>query len=145
MSDIKSISPEEAAKLLEEGWVYVDVRSEPEYEAGHVPGSLNVPLLHAGPGGMVPNPEFMDVMKSAFSKDEKLVMGCRSGQRSLRAAQMLAADGFGTLANLSTGFEGTRDSFGRVVPGWGKVGLPVESGAPEGQRYADAKTRKPGG
>jgi len=140
---VKSVSPEEAAELLKQGAIYVDVRSQPEFEAGHVPGSFNVPLLDMGAAGLVPNPDFMAVMTSAFGKSEQLIMGCRSGQRSLRAAEMLVAAGYGDVANLFTGWEGTRDHFGRMSPGWRPLGLPVETGAPPGQRYADAKERKP--
>jgi rhodanese-related sulfurtransferase len=43
MSEIKSVSPEQAQSLLD------DVRSEPEFEQGHVPGAVNVPLMHMGP------------------------------------------------------------------------------------------------
>lgn len=140
---VKSVSPEETAQLMQEGAVYVDVRSEPEFEAGHPPGSFNVPLLHAGPMGMTPNPEFMEVMTRAFGKNEKLVMGCRSGQRSLRAAEMLLAAGYSDVANLHTGWEGSRDHFGRLTPGWRPAGLPVETGRPAGFCYADAKSREP--
>ncbi len=140
---IRSVSPEEAAALLAEGYVYVDVRSEPEFEAGHVPGALNVPLLHQGPGGMTPNPEFMSVMQQAFGPTEKLVVGCKAGGRSKRAAEQLAQAGFSELTEMSAGWDGSRDAFGRVVPGWSKQGLPVEPGKPSGQAYADVKTRTP--
>ena len=46
-----------------EGWVYLDVRSAPEFEAGHAPGSYNIPLLHKGARGMEPNAEFLDAVK----------------------------------------------------------------------------------
>lgn len=144
MSSIKQVTPEEAAELVAAGHVYVDVRSEPEFEQGHVPGAFNVPLMHLGPGGMTPNGEFMQVMQSAFGKDEKLVVGCRSGGRSRRAAELLAAAGFTELSDLSAGWEGSRDPFGRTVPGWSKKDLPVEPGKPAGQAYADVKSRKPG-
>lgn len=143
VSEVKSVTPEEASELMKQGAVYVDVRSEPEFEAGHVPGSFNVPLLHMGPAGMVPNPEFLDVMKRAFGSGEKLVMGCRSGQRSLRAADMLVQSGYADVANLTTGYEGTRDAFGRPIPGWRARGLPTEPGLPDGFKYADAKLRHP--
>lgn len=140
---IKSVTPEEAAALLADGYVYVDVRSEPEFEAGHVPGALNVPLLHQGPGGMTPNAEFLSVMQQAFASDEKLVIGCKAGGRSKKAADALAQAGFQELADMSAGWEGSRDAFGRVVPGWSKKELPVEQGKPAGQAYADVKQRKP--
>lgn len=139
----KSVSPEEAAALLAEGSVYVDVRSEPEFEAGHVPGALNVPLLNQGPGGLVPNPEFLSVMQQAFGRGEKLVVGCKAGGRSKKAVEQLTAAGFTELSDMSAGWDGARDAFGQVVPGWSKRGLPVEQGKPAGQAYADVQQRKP--
>ncbi len=139
----RSVSPEEASALLAAGYVYVDVRSEPEFEAGHVPGALNVPLLHQGPGGMTPNPEFLSVMQQAFGKAEKLVVGCKAGGRSKKAADQLAQAGFSELADMSAGWDGSRDAFGRVVPGWTKQGLPIEPGKPAGQAYADVRQRQP--
>lgn len=137
------MTPEEAAALLAEGYVYVDVRSEPEFEAGHVPGALNVPLLHQGPGGMSDNPEFLAVMQQSFAADEKLVVGCKAGGRSKRAVATLTQAGFRDLAEMSAGWDGSRDAFGSAVPGWSKRGLPVEQGKPAGQAYADVKQRKP--
>jgi len=139
----KSVSPEEAAALLAEGYVYVDVRSEPEFEAGHVPGALNVPLLHQGVAGLVANPEFLSVMQQAFGTGEKMVIGCKAGGRSKKAADQLAQAGFTELADMSAGWDGSRNAFGQVVPGWSKTGLPVEPGKPAGQAYADVKNRKP--
>ena len=141
MAEIKTVSPEEAAALVREGHVYVDVRSEPEFEAGHVPGALNVPLLNMGPGGMTPNPEFLAVMQQAFGTDEKLIVGCKAGSRSKKAADQLAAAGFQSLSDMSAGWEGSRDAFGRALPGWSKQGLPIETGKPAGQTYADVKQR----
>jgi rhodanese-related sulfurtransferase len=140
---IKSVTPEDALALVQSGHIYVDVRSEPEFAEGHPPGAVNVPLLHLGPGGMSPNPDFMQVMQSAFGTGEKLVLGCRSGGRSMRAAQMLEQVGYTELSEMCAGWEGSRDPFGRVNPGWSKRDLPVERGTPEGQKYADVKNRKP--
>lgn len=140
---VNSVSPEEAAALLAEGYVYVDVRSEPEFEAGHVPGALNVPLLNQGPAGLVPNAEFLSVMQQAFGSAEKLVVGCKAGGRSKKAVDQLTQVGFTELRDMSAGWDGSRDAFGRVVPGWSKQGLPVEQGKPTGQAYVDVKQRKP--
>jgi len=139
----RSISPEEAAALLAEGYLYVDVRSEPEFEAGHVPGALNVPLLHQGPGGLTANPEFLSVMQQAFGAGEKMVVGCKAGSRSKKATEQLANAGFSELADMSAGFDGSRDAFGRAIPGWSKLGLLIEAGKPAGQAYADVKLRTP--
>ena len=140
---IKSLTALAAKELVGTGVVFVDVRSEPEFEAGHVPGALNVPLLHKTERGLEPNSEFISVMKRAFGLGETLIIGCRSGQRSLSAAKRLEAEGFKDLSNLTPGFEGSRDAFGRPLAGWRQEGLPIESGIPSGQSYKDVKNRKP--
>jgi rhodanese-related sulfurtransferase len=135
---VKRVKPAEAAGLLQEGWKYVDVRSIPEFEAGHPSGALNVPLLHLQAGGMVPNPEFQAVVQKVFAKDEKLVCGCRSGGRSLRAAEMLLSWGYTNVVDMAGGWEGERDMLGRPIPGWRVSGLPVELEAP-GRGWEDLK------
>lgn len=134
MANIPRVSPEEARKLIDEqGYIYVDVRSEPEYAAGHPAGSLNVPIMRAGARGMEPNLAFLDDMQALWPKDAKLVLGCRSGQRSMRAAEMLVAAGYTNLVDQRAGFEGSRNAFGAVTePGWSQVGLPVETSTPGG-------------
>lgn len=143
MAEVKTVTPEEAAALLAEGYVYVDVRSEPEFEAGHPPGAINVPISHAGPAGMTPNPDFVAVMTQAFGKGEGLVVGCKAGGRSKRAVDALRAAGFSNLCDMSAGWDGGRDAFGRKLQGWREAGLPSETGAPSGQAYADVKARTP--
>ncbi len=141
MTDVKIVSPEETADLLQAGYTYVDVRSEPEFEAGHVPGALNVPISHQGPAGMVPNPDFLRVMEGLFPKDAKLVVGCKMGGRSAKATATLKQAGFVELCDMSAGFEGKRDPFGRLTPGWNADQRPVERGTGTGQDYASLKAR----
>lgn len=140
---IKSVTPEEAQSLLEQGAVYVDVRSEIEFEQGHPPGALNLPIAHQGPGGLTPNPDFKSVVEKAFGKDEKLIVGCKAGGRSRKAAEILAQAGFTDISDMAAGWEGSRDAFGRPLPGWSRRNLPVEPGQPSGQRYEDVKQRNP--
>lgn len=137
----KIVTPEEAQALIAAGRPYVDVRSEPEFEAGHPAGAVNVPLSHAGPAGLAPNPEFMAVMERAFQKDQALIIGCKTGSRSRRAAAMLEAAGWKSIVDMGAGFAGSRDAFGRPLPGWAAKGLPIATGAPTGQSYADVKAR----
>ena len=139
MAEIKAVTPEEAAQLMSAGQIYVDVRSEPEFEQGHPPGALNVPISRRG----VANPDFVAVMQAAFSRDEGLILGCGSGPRSRRAAALLAEAGFTGLAEMPVGWDGERDAFGRVDPGWKRKGLPVETGQPAGQSYEEVKKRTP--
>lgn len=142
MANVTRVSPEEAKKLIDDdGYRYVDVRSEPEYAAGHPAGAHNVPLMIAGPRGLEPNPEFLEVMQALYPKDAKLVLGCRSGQRSLRAAEMLVGAGYTNVVDQRAGFEGPRNAFGVVAePGWGPKGLPTETTTPGGS-YAELRKK----
>lgn len=143
MAKVERVLPERAQELLNEGYVYLDVRSEEEFVQGHVPGALNVPLQHRGPSGLVDNPDFLAVVGAAFGKAEPLLIGCQTGSRSIRAAKSLAEAGYTNLRELMTGFSGSRDAFGRTLPGWTKKGLPVENAVGPGQSYEDVKQRSP--
>jgi rhodanese-related sulfurtransferase len=142
MSDPTHISPQEASTKLSEGWTYVDVRTTREFEAGHPAGAVNVPVAHAGPGGMAPNPDFLRVMSAAFPPDAGIVVGCKAGGRSLRAAHMLLAAGFTQVVVQRAGWDGVRNPFGQVTePGWPRAGLPVEEGQPSGRSWEDMKKK----
>lgn len=139
---LKRVSPEEARELMEkEGYVYVDVRSIPEFEAGHPEGAYNVPILHMGPRGMSPNPEFLDVMQRNFAKDSKLVVGCKSGGRSLQAAGLLVSSGFTNVVDQRAGFDGAAGPTGAPEPGWRPKGLPVSTQASAGRDYEALKAK----
>jgi len=142
MSNPTRISPQEASEKLTQGWTYVDVRTTQEFAAGHPPGAVNVPLMHAGGGGMTPNPDFLRVMNAAFAKDAKIVVGCKAGGRSLRAAQMLSAEGYTSVVDQRAGWDGARDPFGQVTePGWSRAGLPTEQGEPDGRSWEDMRRK----
>src|SRR5689334_8713523 len=143
MSDISRISPAEAhAKMKDESFTYVDVRTEAEFEAGHPEGAFNVPLMHAGASGMEPNPDFMSVMEKTFPKQTPLIVGCKVGGRSARAASALTQAGFTRVLDQRAGWDGARGPFGELVePGWSRVNLPTETGHPEPRSYATLSTR----
>lgn len=130
--NVPLVSPEEAQRLLERGYTYVDVRSESEFAAGHAPGAVNIPLQRAVGDRLVDNPDFMEVVSRRFRTTDPLVLGCRSGGRSHVAALRLEQSGFERMVELRHGFEGARDAFGRRLPGWVGHGLPVERGAAAG-------------
>jgi len=74
---VSEISVDELADRLDAGGFLLDVRQPDEYEAGHVPGAVLIPL------GEVP-----DRMGELPAADELLII-CRSGARSLAAAEFL--------------------------------------------------------
>lgn len=142
MTEIKRVSPQEALDLTNDGWVYVDVRTEQEFVDGHPAHAFNVPIAHQAGGSMTPNPDFLSVVERAFGKDAKIVVGCKAGGRSLRAAQALIGAGFTNIIDQRAGWDGARDAFGQMSePGWSRAGLPVETGATAGHTYGEVKTK----
>jgi rhodanese-related sulfurtransferase len=142
MADVTRISVNEASEKLASGWTYVDVRTVEEFEAGHVPGAFNVPIAVSSPGGMAPNPDFERVMAGAFPKDARIVVGCKAGGRSMRAAAVLLSAGYTQLLEMRPGWDGARDAFGQITePGWSRASQPVEQGQPAGRSYDDVRSK----
>ena len=135
---VKRVSPKEADQLVRaQGYLYLDVRSIPEFEVAHPAGAYNVPLLHATPSGMRPNPDFMRVVETVFPKETKLVIGCRTGNRSLAAARAMVEAGFRNVVDQRAGLDGTRNAFGQTLePGWEAEGLEVATDPDPDKTYA---------
>jgi rhodanese-related sulfurtransferase len=126
------------AKITDEGFVYVDVRTPEEVAAGHPEGAFNIPVKLRTAAGMTPNPDFVRVVSAHFPKDAKLVLGCQSGNRSMAAAQLLIDAGFTHLLEQRAGFGGIRDAFGGVAEhGWQGAGLPVSTTLDPGHSYPE--------
>jgi rhodanese-related sulfurtransferase len=138
VSSVARVGPEEARRLCEEeGYVYLDVRTEAEYAAGHPKGAQNVPFLLATADGAKPNARFLDDVSALYAKDRPILVGCRSGARSLKAAEAMIAAGFARIVELRPGYEGTRSPFGELKErGWVAHGLPTETTTPGGS-YAE--------
>jgi rhodanese-related sulfurtransferase len=138
------ISPQEASEKLGDGWTYLDVRTTQEFEAGHPAGAVNVPLMLATGAGMAQNAEFIRAINAWFGKDAKIIVGCKAGGRSLRAAQLLLANGFNNVLDQRAGWDGAMGPFGNVAePGWSRVGLPSEQGQPSGRSWEDVQKKSP--
>ncbi|HYC57745.1 MAG TPA: rhodanese-like domain-containing protein [Candidatus Binatia bacterium] len=138
---IKRVEPDEAARLMNEGWTYLDVRSVSEFEQGHPTGAFNIPLLDLVPGqGLRPNASFLVEVKNSFPPDSRLVIGCKSGGRSARAAQMMAEAGYTSVVDMRGGFGGEMDAGGQVsCAGWQARQLPVSTKAEPGRSYRELK------
>lgn len=80
---------------------------------------------------MKPNPDFMSQIKEVFAKDDIILVTCRSGDRSARATDQMAAEGYKKVYTITDGFEGDMEKdegsafFGkRMVNGWKNSGAP---------------------
>jgi rhodanese-related sulfurtransferase len=134
---LKRISPEEAARLMREGYVYLDVRNPDEFALGHPQGAFNVPWLDPQAATRAPNPRFVEVMQARFPKDQRIVVGCQTGRRSLSAAELLITEGYTQIVEQRAGFAGSKDAFGGVTEkGWQAAGLPVSYQAEPGHDYS---------
>ena len=104
--------------------VLVDVRTDAEREwVGKVPGAIAVAWKQWP--GMAANQNFDEQLRAAVPEGKKVVLLCRSGVRSVAAAQR--ATGLGIEAyNILEGFEGDVDANGQRgrLSGWRKRGLP---------------------
>src|SRR5688572_28380647 len=101
------VSANEAFRLMREaGYVYLDVRSVPEFEANHPDGAYNVPLREPSPGGMIDNVEFVHIVSLVFAKSTKMIVGCAAGVRSLRACELLEQAGFAAVIDQRAGTDG---------------------------------------
>ena len=85
----RQVSPEEAAAMMEEetDYIILDVRTQEEYEASHIPGAICIPNETIGTDDI---PELPD-------KDQLILVYCRSGRRSKLAAQSLADLGYSNI------------------------------------------------
>lgn len=124
---MRRVAAREAYALMEsEGYVYLDVRTRPEFDEGHPKGALHVPWLEPGPDGMSINASFVPQVEAVLSRDARIVVGCASGVRSLAAATALIESGFVAVCEQRAGMAGVRDPFGRVrEKGWRDEGLPI--------------------
>jgi rhodanese-related sulfurtransferase len=134
---IKSISPVDAWRLLRERpeAILVDVRSSAEFLfVGHPQGAVHVPWMDE-PDWVV-NGNFAEQiaatvssLRPGVSRDRvPVLLLCRSGKRSLEAAQTVIDQGYADIYNVSTGFEGDLDDHHHrsTVNGWRFEGLPWE-------------------
>ena len=95
---IPEIDVDELAERLAGGAVLLDVREVDEYEEAHVPGAELIPLSELG--------QRLDDVPAA----SPLLLICKSGGRSMRAAEVLAQRGHdvvnvagGTMAWMASG------------------------------------------
>jgi rhodanese-related sulfurtransferase len=128
---MQDLTPRQAHELLakQPDAVFVDCRSEAEYLfVGHPAGAVHVAWAEAPDWDV--NPHFVSEVRKLVSHsiDRPVVIICRSGNRSVHAAQALDAAGFTRVVNVLHGFEGSineRHHRGELN-GWRFDGLPWE-------------------
>jgi rhodanese-related sulfurtransferase len=84
---IEEILPNTVPPMLQSDWKAVDVRYAEEFEDGHIPGAIHLPL-----------PQLRALADSMLDKDGKYITVCLSGKRSAVAAFLLKQRGYEVVA-----------------------------------------------
>jgi rhodanese-related sulfurtransferase len=100
---VPEIDVEEADRRLEAGAQLVDVRKPSEWNEGHIPGTVHIPL-----GDLAGRASELDPSRP-------VVALCRSGNRSKTAVQLLQRAGFVESSSMAGG-----------VMAWARAGKPLE-------------------
>jgi rhodanese-related sulfurtransferase len=116
LNAMPEVTASEAKQIIDRGSQLLDVRTDVEYAAGHIPGARHIPLS--------------DVQREStgLDKDQPVVIYCRSGNRSGPAADAFAASGWDAHS-----IEGG-------LLGWAEAGLELE---PEGGAVAENPNMPP--
>lgn len=98
------VTPSDALARKQRGWRHVDVRPPSEFSRIRVQGSLNIPY----------DGSFLTRVKSMLKKTDKIVVSCRDGSLSGKAAVRLTAQGYHNIVVVYRG-----------ITAWTASGLPV--------------------
>jgi rhodanese-related sulfurtransferase len=102
----ENLSVEEFARMADDKQnVILDVRTPEEFQAGHIPGAVNL---------NVSAPDFQEKAAS-LDKSKTYLVHCATGVRSAKACEKFSRLDFPNLYNLPEGFKA-----------WAKAGKPVE-------------------
>ena len=92
---IRSLTSDEIKTILDGDkkgeFLLLDVRQPEEYEAGHIPGAMLIPLGE------------LEARQGELDRNKKIIAYCRSGRRSMAAAILLCGLGFNGVQRLDGG------------------------------------------
>lgn len=106
-SNIREVSVDQADGALKAADLVIDVREADEYQAGHIPGAVNIPR------GLL---EFkLDTDPTLNARNLKLVVYCKTSGRAALSAQSLKEMGYLDVSSIAGGFDA-----------WAEAGKPVD-------------------
>jgi phage shock protein E len=100
------VKVEEAEKLISEKVQLVDVRTEEEWNEGHIDGAVRVDYLEKG---------FAEKVVKAVDPKKPVLIYCRSGGRSAKAAKVMEKLGFVEVKDLDGGITAWKKAGKKVV------------------------------
>lgn len=87
-TEVYMTTGEEVRDLLNNGAILIDVRTEAEYNEGHIEGAINIPHT--------------EINTIDYAKDKEIIVYCKSGGRSSMAANELIAMGYKEVYDLGS-------------------------------------------
>jgi rhodanese-related sulfurtransferase len=108
----ESIGPMDAVRLMNQGALLLDVRTQAEFDAGHIRDARHIPQEQLASSG--------ETLKKY--KEKVVVACCESGMRSGAAARVLRTQGFTKVVNLRGGLQA-----------WRAENLPLVKGGDKGK------------
>ncbi|MDX9766569.1 MAG: rhodanese-like domain-containing protein [Ectothiorhodospiraceae bacterium] len=108
------VSPQDAKALFDRGVPFIDVRVQADYDAGRVPGAINLTIQRDEASSVFTEQSLLEVIKK---KDAEVVFYCNSTScwRTAAAAERAVKWGFTKVYYFRLGF-----------PSWRDAGYPVE-------------------
>jgi rhodanese-related sulfurtransferase len=100
------VKVEQAEKQIASGVQLLDVRSKEEWDQGHLKGAKLLPVSEE---------DFAGKAKAILDPEKPVLVYCRSGRRTVKAAKALRDAGFPTVYEMEGG-----------ILAWEKAGKPVE-------------------
>ena len=106
-SNVMSVEPNQAVKLINNDAAVVDLRSAEAFSRGHIVNARNIPF------------DELEASKDRLNhfRNKPLVVVCDAGLTSNKAANSLRNSGFASVYGLKGG-----------MSAWGQAGLPVVTG-----------------
>ncbi|KAF2519189.1 MBL fold metallo-hydrolase [Flavobacterium salilacus subsp. salilacus] len=96
---VRSVTPETFAEAYaQHKKIVVDSRKPSEYDNGHIPDAVNIPL------------DFVNEQLAAVPKEEDFYLHCAGGYRSVIMASILKARGYHNMINIEKGFGGIKNT-----------------------------------
>lgn len=113
---IQNVTVEEAKKMVGKEDVFIlDVRSPSEFNSSHIEGAILIPVKNSGGSNLSPD-QLLEARIDEVPKNKKILVYCRSGNRSALASQILVNAGYSQVYNMEGG-----------ISAWTDAGYPVVS------------------
>lgn len=118
LGGVQQIDVNQAIRHINDEAIVLDVRLDNEFKSGHIKDAIHIPV-----GAL--ETRFRELEKY---KDKDIVVNCQSGNRSMRAIQILKKHGFEKVYNLSGG-----------ISAWNNANMPIETGTKSKNRKKKEK------